>query len=369
MSTVGENACVKARHSASKRGLGVTLCDNKPMKAQHKILIVYSGGTIGMRQSPQGYLPETGYLQAQMARIPAFQHAAVPAYDILELQPLLDSANMHPDRWWGLAQAIAEHYDDYQGFVVLHGTDTMAYTSSALPFMLQGLNKPVIVTGSQIPLCEVRNDAQENLITSLLIAARYQIPEVCLYFGGLLMRGCRAMKLDAQGFQAFASPNYPVLGQVGIDIDIFWERIRPARHNPLLSLQALHYATVGALRLFPGISASVLENLLQPPLQGLVIESYGVGNGPASDPVFLRVLRQACQRGVVLVNCTQCVKGSVAQQDYATGQALADVGLVAGGDLTTEAALAKLYYLFSAGYAPQDVRRLLAEDLCGEISV
>jgi L-asparaginase len=335
---------------------------------QKKILIVYSGGTIGMRQSPQGYQPETGYLQAQMASIPAFQHPDVPPYEILELQPLLDSANMHPDRWWGLAQAIARHYTDYQGFVVLHGTDTMAYTSSALPFMLQGLNKPVIVTGSQIPLCELRNDAQENLITSLLIAARYPIPEVCLYFGGRLMRGCRAMKLDAQGFQAFSSPNYPLLGQVGIDIDIFWPRIRPGQPAPRLRLQPLHHATVGALRLFPGISASVLENMLQPPLQGLVLESYGVGNGPANDPVFLRVLRQASQRGVVLINCTQCVKGSVDQQGYATGQALAEAGVVSGGDLTTEAALAKLYYLLSAGHEPAETRRLLREDFVGEIS-
>jgi len=332
-----------------------------------KILIVYSGGTIGMQQTAAGYAPAAGYLQQQMRQIPAFQHASVPACDILEQQPLLDSANMHPDRWWSIAQAIALNYDHYSGFVVLHGTDTMAYTASALPFMLQGLNKPVIVTGSQIPLCEVRNDAQENLITSMLIAARYPIPEVCLYFGGHLMRGCRSVKIDAQGFQAFASPNYPLLGQVGIDIDIFWERIRTPQQR-LLAVQPLHHATVGALRLFPGISASVLENMLQPPLQGLVLESYGSGNGPANDAVFLRVLRQASQRGVVLINCSQCVKGSVAQGSYATGQALTEAGVISGHDLTTEAALAKLYYLFSAGHSPDAVRAQLAVDFCGELS-
>ncbi|MGV3526426.1 MAG: asparaginase [Candidatus Sericytochromatia bacterium] len=335
-----------------------------------RVLVVYNGGTIGMKRSTEGYTPEPGYLQAQMRAIPAFAHADIPEYVIHEQQPLIDSSNMHPDRWWSIAQDIARHYADFDGFVVLHGTDTLAYTASALPFMLQGLRKPVILTGSQIPLCELRNDAQENLITSLLLAARHPIPEVCLYFGGRLIRGCRATKLDAAGFQAFGSPNYPLLGEVGVEMDIFWERIRPLPEaGTPLEVFPLHHATVGALRLFPGISASVLENLLQPPLQGLVLETYGMGNGPAQDPAFLRVLRQASERGIVIVDCTQCVKGRVELSGYATGRALADVGVVSGLDLTTEAALAKLYFLLSAGHSPEEVRSRMGQNLCGELTL
>lgn len=335
-----------------------------------RVLMVYNGGTIGMKRSQDGYAPETGYLQAQMEAIPAFRHNSLPQWDILEQQPLIDSSNMHPDRWWGIAQDIARHYDDYDGFVVLHGTDTLAYTASALPFMLQGLRKPVILTGSQIPLCEIRNDAQENLITSLLLAAHYPVPEVCLYFGGRLMRGCRSVKIDAMGFQAFASPNYPLLGQAGIEIEIFWERVKPAPlQPPALTIQALNKATVGALRLFPGISATVLENMLKPPLQGLVLEAYGVGNGPANDPVFLRVLRQASERGIVIVDCTQCIMGHVDLSGYATGRALSEAGILSGGDMTTEAALAKLYYLLSAGLSPAEVRTQMSENLCGELTL
>lgn len=332
------------------------------------VLIIYNGGTIGMQPSDQGYAPVPGYLQQQMQSIPAFAKPGLPRYDIIEQHPLIDSAHMHPDRWWGIAKLIEQYHDQYRGFVILHGTDTLAYTASALPFMLENLRKPVILTGSQIPLCEIRNDAQENLVTSLMIAAHYPIPEVCLYFGGKLMRGCRATKLDATGFQAFFSPNYPLLGDVGIDIDIYWERIQamPKTHAPL-KIRAVHEATVGALRLFPGISASVLENMLRPPLQGLVLETFGVGNGPSNDPIFLRVLKEATAAGIVLVNCSQCSKGRIRQEAYAAGHALADCGVVSGEDLTTEAALAKLYYLLSEGYSPPEVRLLMGQNLRGEM--
>lgn len=339
------------------------------VKAKKKVLIVYNGGTIGMKRSDAGYGPESGYLQAQMEAIPAFTQPSLPEWQIVEQRPLIDSANMHPDRWWGIAQDIADHYGEYDGFVVLHGTDTMAYTASALPFMLQGLRKPVILTGSQIPLCEIRNDAQENLITSLLLAADYAVPEVCLYFGGRLMRGCRSVKIDAKGFQAFGSPNYPLLGQAGIDIEIFWERVKqPVAEPSELTLYPLNRATVAALRLFPGISASVLENMLRPPLRGLVLEAYGIGNGPAMDQVFLRVLRQACERGIVIVDCTQCIMGRVDLDGYATGRALADAGVVPGLDLTTEAALAKLYYLLSHHQDPDSIRAAMQQNLCGELT-
>ncbi|MCU1348290.1 MAG: ansA, partial [Acidobacteria bacterium] len=181
-----------------------------------RVYVAYTGGTIGMERTAGGYVPRPGYLQKQMAAMPELRHASMPKFTIHEYAPLLDSSNMTPREWVKIAHDIARHYDDYDGFVVLHGTDTMAYTSSALPFMLHGLRKPVIISGSQIPLCEVRNDARENLITSLLIAATYDIPEVCLYFGGKLLRGCRAVKVSADGFAAFDSPNHPPLGTVGI---------------------------------------------------------------------------------------------------------------------------------------------------------
>lgn len=333
-----------------------------------RIYIAYNGGTIGMKRSAQGYRPEPGYLQ-QLMQGPVFQQDGMPAFEIHEYPKLLDSANMHPDDWLTIAEDIADHYEAYDGFIVLHGTDTLAYTASALPFMLQGLRKPVILTGSQIPLCEIRNDARDNLITSLLIAARYAIPEVCLFFGGRLMRGCRAVKVDAKGFQAFLSPNYPLLGQAGVELDIYWENIRPMPLTPPnLHVQAMNRATVATLRLFPGISAQVLENMLQPPLQGLVLETYGLGNGPVRDPAFLRVLEQATARGVVIVAVTQCLKGGVEMNSYATGQALHAAGVMDGGDMTTEAALAKLYYLLTVGYSPEKTRELMHISLCGELS-
>ncbi|HEY6137012.1 MAG TPA: asparaginase [Thermoanaerobaculia bacterium] len=335
-----------------------------------RVYIAYTGGTIGMNRTRGGYCPEAGYLQRQMAQMPELGAASMPSYTIHEYAPLLDSSNMTPAEWVKIAHDIDAHYARYDGFVVLHGTDTMAYTASALPFMLHGLGKPVIITGSQIPLCEVRNDARENLITSLLIAAKYDIPEVCLYFGGKLLRGCRSVKVSASGFAAFDSPNVPPLGTVGIDIEINWDLVRRgARRAPKrLRVDDFGNAVVSALRLFPGISPELLRNVLRPPLQGLVLEAYGVGNGPDHDRAFLAALEEATARGVVIVDCTQCLEGTVDLGEYATGSALARAGVISGRDMTAEAALAKMYYLFSRGYAPKTVRREMQRDLRGELT-
>jgi L-asparaginase len=239
-----------------------------------KVYVAYTGGTIGMQRVNGNYTPVSRSLQDQIDQIPTFQHKDLPEFVIHEYDPLLDSTNMTPSDWSRIAEDICANYDDFDGFVVLHGTDTMAYTSSALAFMLQGLAKPVIVTGSQIPLSEIRNDAQENLITALTIAANYRIPEVCLYFGGHLYRGCRAVKVDAAGFEAFDSPNYPPLATVGIEIDVRRKQVRQppiARHE--VTMQEICEPVVGAFRLFPGVSAQILGNVLQPPLKGI-----GVGN-------------------------------------------------------------------------------------------
>jgi L-asparaginase len=334
-----------------------------------RVYIANTGGTIGMQKTEEGYAPASGFLQEQMAAMPEFKHRSMPEYDIHEYDPLLDSSNMTPDDWLKIAHDIADHYEQYDGFLVLHGTDTMAYTASALPFMLQGLQKPVIITGSQIPLCEIRNDARENLITAMMMAAGYPIPEVCLYFGTKLLRGCRSVKVDADDFEAFASPNFPPLGTVGINIEINWDLVlRPPEIETLLEVKALSQARVGALRLFPGISAEIVRNVLQPPLQGLVMEAYGVGNGPSQDRQFLAALEEGTSRGVIIVDCTQCLAGTVDLGDYVTGSALARAGVISGFDMTAEAALAKMFYLFSQNLPTDTIKQQLQTNLRGELT-
>ncbi len=334
------------------------------------IYIAYTGGTIGMRKLQYGYAPERGYLEQQMATMPELHDATIPAYTIHEYDELLDSANMMPAHWTLIAEDIERNYQDYDGFIVLHGTDTMAYTASALAFMLQHLAKPVILTGSQIPLCEVRNDARENIITALMIAADYPVPEVCLFFGSKLLRGCRAVKVSATGLEAFDSPNFPPLGIAGVNISIKHHLVLPTPTPPdvKLSIGKIGDHVVAALRIFPGISGKMIENILHPPLKGLVLEAYGVGNGPEQNTGFIKALKDATDRGVVIVDTTQCLYGTVAIQEYATGSALAEAGVISGYDMTAEAALTKLFYLFSRGYASEQVKQLMQQNLRGEMT-
>jgi L-asparaginase len=315
------------------------------------------------------YEPVSGFLQAQMAAMPAFHHDDLPDYTIHEYAPLLDSPNMTPNDWSAIARDICDHYRAYDGFVVLHGTDTMAYTASALAFMLADLGKPVIVTGSQIPLVEVRNDAVGNLVTAMLLATAV-IPEVCLYFNGRLLRGCRATKVNAVGFDAFASPNFPALASAGVKINIHHHLLQPLPlPETAVHMQEIRGPIVGALRLFPGISGRLLHNITQPPLRGLVLEAYGAGNGPARDTAFMAALREATQeRNVVIVACTQCLTGTVDFDKYATGAALAEVGVISGHDLTAEAALTKLSYLLNVCDSTEEVKRRMGENLRGELT-
>jgi L-asparaginase len=333
-----------------------------------RVYIAYTGGTIGMRRSAEGYAPERGFLAEQMAAMPELRHPSMPDYTLHEYDPLLDSSNMRPVDWVRIGRDIMSHYEEYDGFVVLHGTDTMAYTASALPFFIRGLAKPVVITGSQIPLSEVRNDARTNLITGLLVAATARVPEVCLLFGDRLLRGCRATKVDAEALDAFDSPNYPPLGAIGVNVDLDASHIAVGSSDKVGLEEPVVGATVGAFRLFPGLSPDLLRNVLQPPLQGLVLEAYGVGNGPDRDAVFLQVLAEATQRGVVIVACTQCLRGAVELSSYATGAALERAGVISGYDMTPEAALCKLFYLFSTGRAPEEVRRMMGENLRGELT-
>lgn len=320
-----------------------------------------------MKQSSQGWIPAPGYLQEQMRANPVFHAGGMPEFVIHEFKPLLDSSNMTPQDWVRIAVDIKEHYFDHDGFVVLHGTDTMAYSASALAFMFEALAKPVIFTGSQVPLCEPRNDAQDNLIASLMIAADYPLPEICLFFDNMLFRGCRAVKANCNAFAAFASPNFPPLATTGIDIKVNWNlaRTAPQPARELLVHERMD-PSVGVLRLFPGMTGETIRNFLRPPLKGVVIQAFGEGNGPTDNPEIMAALEDANNRGLVIVATTQCWMGTVDLTAYATG--LARAGAVSGYDMTPEAALAKLFYLFGKGHSSAKVKELITEDLRGELT-
>jgi L-asparaginase len=333
-----------------------------------KVYIAYTGGTIGMKRTDEGFVPAAGYLERLMGNLPELKSDLLPAYRIGEYEPLLDSSNMTPADWLTIANDISARHSEYDGFVVLHGTDTMAYTASALPFMLQGLQKPVIITGAQIPLCRIRNDARENLITALLIAANFKIPEVCLCFGDKLLRGNRAVKVDADSLDAFESPNFPPLGTVGIEIKISWDLVlQPPKTRKKIKVTALDESRVAGLRLFPGISVDIVKNFLQPPIRGLILETYGMGNAP-EDRDLIATLKAAGDRGVIIVNCTQCLKGTVNMEDYATGSTLAKAGVISGFDMTPEAALAKLSFLQSQKLSVAKIKELMQTNLRGELT-
>ena len=346
-----------------------------------RIHVYYTGGTIGMTKNAEGrYVPDPAFLPAAMRAMPELRpddplNPLMPAWDIRVRERLLDSTNMTPRDWAEIALYIRDRYDAYDGFVVLHGTDTMAYTASALAFMFEGLCKPIILTGSQVPLAEVRNDARENLITSLIIAGNYGLPrpEVCLYFGRKLLRGCRAVKTSASGFAAFDSPNFPVLALAGVGIE-YNPNVQPPPESDdcdgaVLGVQEFTEMTIGALRVFPGISGAMLRAVLQSEPKGLVLEAYGAGNVPsgAGNEDFLNALSEAVGRGVVVVDCTQCLRGSVDLDLYETGPD--KIGVVGGSDMTAEAALTKMFYLFSRpGTMPETVRREMRRNLRGELT-
>ncbi|HEX7004213.1 MAG TPA: asparaginase [Trueperaceae bacterium] len=331
-----------------------------------RVYIAYTGGTIGMRRGERGYEPAPGYLAARLEGMPELSHPDLPRYVLHEYSPLLDSSDLGPAEWEEIARDIAANYDQFDGFVVLHGTDTMAYSASALSFMLEGLAKPVLLTGSQVPIAEVRSDARENLITSMMLAAGGRLSEVCLFMNGRLLRGNRATKISVGGFDAFESPNLPLLGEVGVGIELREELLLPPGER--LQVRPLAGAEVAAVRLFPGISAPLLERILDGELRGVVLETFGAGNAPSRDARLLSALRRASDRGVVLVNCTQCLRGSVNMSGYATGRALSLAGVVSGGDMTVEAALAKLSHLLSLDLPVERVRELMPSSLRGEVS-
>lgn len=320
-----------------------------------RVYVAYAGGTIGMRATAAGYAPVPGYLPAAIAARPELNEPEVPELVIHEHDPLLDSAAARPADWLRIAADIAARAGEYDGFVVLHGTDTMAYTASALAFLLRGLGKPVVITGAQIPLGVLRSDGRQNLLTAVLVAARDDVREVCLVFGSRILRGCRAVKESASGFEAFASPNEPPLGRAGVAIEIDAARLR-APDASAVRLPAALDVPVGLLRVYPGMPPATLPE----PARGLVIEAYGAGTMPE--------LELAVARDVVVVAVSQCLDGRVDLGAYAASGPLVAAGAVGGLDMTTEAAYAKLVVLLAEGRAPDETRALMARDLCGELT-
>jgi L-asparaginase len=319
-----------------------------------------------MQKTEQGFAPIPGFLSSYIKSLPEFYREEIPAFTIHEYDPLIDSSDMAPTDWQMIVDDIKDNYEKYDGFVILHGTDTMAFTASALSFMLQDLSKPVIITGSQIPLSQVRSDGQINLLNSLYIAANYPISEVGLFFNNKLFRGCRTTKAHADGFDAFASPNYPCLMEAGINIHLKAGKISNGSIKPLRVAQ-ISPQPISIVTLYPGITTSLIENFLHQPIKALILLTYGVGNAP-QNPELLAYLAKANERGIILVNLTQCQQGKVNMGGYATGSALAQAGVISGFDMTTEAALAKLHYLMSKPYSPDQIRAAMQKDLVGELS-
>ena len=337
-----------------------------------RLLIIYTGGTIGMAVNGSGeFVPmQFGRIDRQMPQL-----AQLPfRLALVSLPAPIDSSNVTPTDWLFLARLIGRHYADFDGFVVLHGTDTMAYSAAALSYVLEHLGKPVVFTGAQVPVGASRSDAQRNLVTALEIAAArhpcahtVRVPEVCVFFNDILIRGTRAKKVESQQFAAFKSENYPPLARAGISLDFADKSIRllPGAH---LKVHTHLETGVAVLRLFPGITEAVVSAILGiPGLRGCVLETYGSGNAPTT-PWFLACLATARQRGVWLLNVSQCEEGRVVQGKYETSSHFADLGVVGGDDITTEAAVTKLMFVLGLGLGDDRTRELLMQDLRGEIT-
>jgi len=337
-----------------------------------KLLVIYTGGTIGMEKSADGkYRPTSGFADLVATYIAPKTLAKMPEHDYLEISPAIDSADITPQHCQQIASTITERYDHYSGFLVLHGTDTMAYTAAMLSFMLGGLNKMVILTGAQVPLSEAASDAAHNFLVALKLLTGRIIPEVCIYFANQLLRGNRASKMSTSAMGAFASPNYPALGVFATQPTYYLEyclaSVKPDFQSNMPQ-QPLTSGLVNVVYLTPGMPESVISDATSDGVSGLVIVSYGAGNIPIGNQNFIKSLHQANEQGITIINVSQCISGHVHEQ-YAASIPLQTAGVISAEDMTIEAAVTKLYYLLCRYHDDrQKIREQLQRSLRGEMS-
>jgi len=339
---------------------------------KQNILLIYTGGTIGMTKDAHTGTLKAFDFDSLLIKIPEIRLLDC-IIETVSFEEPIDSSNMDPIYWQAIAKIIESNYNDFNGFVVLHGSDTMSYSASVLSFMLENLEKPVIFTGSQLPIGDLRTDAKENLITSIQLASLHNngipiIREVCLYFEYKLYRGNRTTKINAEHFEAFDSPNYPTLAESGVHLKINYEFLRKEKFEDALIVRTKLDTNIGVLKLFPGISEPLVKAVLETEnLKGLILESYGSGNA-TTEAWFISQLEKAISKGLYIINVTQCSGGSVIMGQYETSSQLQEIGVISGKDITTEAAVAKLMYLIGYNIKPEEFQFYFEKPLRGEMT-